>query len=650
MATTSQELREAVAIEDTRALKPSQADSLKPTRFGATPNDRLGLERYRLALTGIVLVQALLLGYACSRGTFYGDDLSYMASATGRSLGWNYLAGPLNDHFVPGLRLVFWVLNRTTGLNYGVTIVARVILQAGTTVLLAELLRELAGRTRGVLLVLGWYAFTPLLMPGTVWLTTAVHLSSAQFFLVLTLLLHLRYARGGRLRDGFGSAVALLLAVCFWELSALTLLMLPVLSYVFLFVGSPRQRLVQTLRQWPEWVAHFVLLSAWAAQFVDGPYGGSAHRFSADNAWSVLRVGWADGFASAISGGPWRWFYFGDVYFSVADPPIALAMVAELVILGLLVLGVRRNGWRAVAAFAMPTLIYALGTLIVGVGRFWAFGDLTPRSFNYSFPLALPAAVGFVLALSRPRKAGQPTPDRIRRSHALVGTRRHRLRVGALIVVAAVFVASCLYSDQSFLHRWSENPSESYLDSLRSSVEQAGPNVNLWDTAVPSSVMSPLAGGNHVSDVLHLAGLHARFQEPDSDPLLVSPTGKLVPAQLYPSAQGVKAKGAICEALVQGVGTWHIRLNKPTPKGEGFLSFSYFQQRPSTLVVQVLSQAGSLVDPVPGSRTSFPKTVSRQLLRLPATDAQAVVITSASEATNICIGDLVLGAPFAITK
>ncbi|MDQ2959088.1 MAG: hypothetical protein M3Y42_19295, partial [Actinomycetota bacterium] len=352
-----------------------------------------------MLLTVVVVGQAGLLGLFASRGWFYADDLSYMSQATGRSLGWGYLTASLNDHFVPGLRLVFWIINRTTRLDYGITILARLLVQAASTLLLYRLLVLLVGRRPGVLLVLAWYAFGPLLMPGSVWLTTSVHLMSAQLLVILAIDLHVRYSVSGRLLLAVGSTACLLGGVLFWELSGITALILPIVSLGFVHSGPLGQRLRQSLRRWPGWLILGAVLGSWLAVFLGGPYGGSAHPFGARDALQVLKVGWLDALGPALVGGPWRWFYYGDVYFPVADPPWPMVVLAQVCVLAVLVVAVRRTGRRALLAWSIPLLTFVIGTVTVSVGRFWIYGDLSPRAFNYAFILAVPAALAAGLSL-----------------------------------------------------------------------------------------------------------------------------------------------------------------------------------------------------------------------------------------------------------
>lgn len=218
------------------------------------PRVKLSFDGYSAILGIVVTLQAAWFGYLASRGWFYGDDLSYMGAATGQPLRWSYLSASVNDHFVPGLRMVFWLLNRLTGLNYGITILARIVLQGTATVLLYRVIVLLVGRRPGALLVIGWYAFSPLLLPGSLWLTTSVDLLTSQVLVILALELHLHYTVTGRLRAAVGCALCVLGAVTFWELSAITALLLPIISLSFVHTGTWRQRLRAAWRRWPGWL------------------------------------------------------------------------------------------------------------------------------------------------------------------------------------------------------------------------------------------------------------------------------------------------------------------------------------------------------------------------------------------------------------
>ena len=597
----------------------------------------------------IVLAQAGWLGYLASRGWFYGDDLSYLGEATGEDLDWQYLSAPVNDHFLPGLRLVFWLLNRATGLDYGITILARLVLQAVATLLVYRLLVLLAGRRPGVVLLTGWYAFATLLVPGTLWLTTSVDLLCSQLLVILAIDLHVRYTLTGRFWLAVGTALALLGALSFWEPSGITAALLPILSLGFLHQGTLGQRLRALLRRWPGWLVVTAALAGWLAYFLSGPYGGGARTLGVGPALHVLQVGWLNTLGPALLGGPWRWFYRGEVYFPIADPPLAAVLLGQACVVVAVLAGLARTGLRSLLAWSLPVLTFAIGTVVVALGRFEVFGDLSPRSFNYAFPVAVPLTVAAALALL-PSTAADVAARVTEREWRVIPTAvstRPGLRIAAA-VLAALFLASSGFSGATFTRRWAQNPSKSYVDTLTASVRYAGPEVNLWDTRVPPSVLATFSARNHVSDLLRLAELPARVQDSTSEPMLVKPDGSLAPAALLPVATQIGPAKDSCTRLVHGQGSWTIPLSRRLGVNEYFVQVSYLQQKPSVLYLGIRDLAGNTVDPVGGQRRQLPDQLANLYLRLPLTSVESLVVRSEGVNADVCIGAIVVGVPYAL--
>ena len=56
--------------------------------------------------------------------------------------------------------------------------------------------------------------------------------------------------------------------------------------------------------------------------------------------------------------------------------------------------------------------------------------------------------------------------------------------------------------------------------------------------------------------------------------------------------------------------------------------------------------AGKLVAPLDGARVTLPVTLGAALFRVESASATAVVFKSDSLAAHVCLGNVVLGAPF----
>ena len=644
-----------------------------PGQVAAGPSaGRSGLRHagFTAGLVAILVLQAAWNGWLSGRGWFYQDDLSALDEASGRRLGWKFLTMPVNDHLVPGYRLVFWLQRHIDPLNYPLTVIVRIALQTLAIWLLARLLVLLFGRRPGVLVVLALYAVNPLVTANLTWLTTAACLVPAEIAAVLAIEAHIRHTATGRLRWAAASGVALLAGMCFWEKTAIIGAMLPVLSLGYLHPGGLRQRLAASVRRWPGWLltAGFPLL--FVGYFVLHHYGGAARGIGAGQLAGAIRTAWLRTAVPAMFGGPWHWFDTPTAYVSWSAPSLTAAVLSQLGLAVLVIAGVARTGWRSLAGWLLPVLSVAIGTAVVAVGRYFAFGNLISVTMRYSFDFALALALGAALALipSDPgqiaaRAAGrEPVAELVRPARATLPAWLPRRRLPRLrypwLPAWPLAVLGCLallvssgYSAVRFEHRWLQNPTRPYVDRLTANVRKAGPAVNLYDTSVSSTVVPYFFGPTlHLSELLGWADAKVRFDQTDTQPLLVDQQGNLVAANLLPAASGILPPKQLCQALVQGVGSWRVPLDKRLPYGEGFLHLEYFQQRPSTLEVLIETADGKLVAPTTGGRVAFPVTLGAQLLRLRPSTAVAVVIRSQSAASNICIGGIVIGAPFAPGK
>ncbi|MDQ1742366.1 MAG: hypothetical protein QOE23_705 [Pseudonocardiales bacterium] len=632
-----------------------------------------GLERlpavtgYRLGLVCLLAGQAAWCWWLSARGWFYQDDLSALDEADGRRLGWRFLTMPVNDHLVPGYRLAFWLQSAVDPLNYQNTVVVRVLLQTVAVGLLYRLLVLLFGRRPGVLAVLALYAVNPLIVANLTWLTTAACLVPAEIAAILALDCHVRYAVTGRLRWAAGAGAALLAGMCFWEKTAIIGVVLPVLSLGYLSSGPIRGRLAEQVRHWRGWLLTAVPPLLFVGYFFGRHYGGSARGIGAGDLLEVNRTAWLRLVAPALFGGPWSWFDAGNAYVSWSSPSTTAVVISQFGFLLLVVLGWRRTGARSLVGWSIPALSVVLGTTLVSIGRFFAFGDLVAVTMRYSYDFALVLALGAALALlpttpaaianralgGHPVETGPGNPAPAETAPGPAGADRGRSASGRyrLALAAAACLAllvSSAVSTLRFEHRWLQNPTKPYLDRLAANLAAAGPAVNLYDTPVSTRVVPYFFGPTmHLSRLLSWTDARVRFDQTDSAPLLVDLEGNLQAANLLPAAYGVLPPGQTCEVLAHGVGTWRVPLTKRLPYGEGFLRLEYFQQRASTMTVQVEDASGRLMNPTTGSRVSFPVTLGAQLLRLPPSEAVAVVFRSESAAMNICIGAIVIGAPFA---
>lgn len=621
--------------------------------------------RRRLPVSlGLVLVlQAVWTAVLCGRGWFYQDDLGALDVATRRSLGWGYLTQPVNDHLVPGYRLVFWLLAHTTPLGFPITVVARVVLQTLAVYLLWRLLVLLCGDRPGVVVVVALYAINPLIVCNMTWLTTAACLVPAELAAVLALHWHVRHTVTGRLRDALYAGLALLAGMCFWEKTAIVGLLLVVLSAGYLTTGSARQRLRAMAGRWRGWLLTTVPPLLFVAYFVAHHYGGSARGITAGQLRGVVGTAWWQTAAPALLGGPWSWDATPGVYVSFAAPPLWLRIAAQLLVAVLLVVGWRRSGARSLWAWSLPAISIVVGTAAVALGRYQSYGDLIAVTIRYSFDITLALVLGVALAILP--STAEAVAARVRAevgevqtadTASPVGTsaKRRRLRLSAIlpVVVATIGVAvmtvAAVVSGVRFEQRWTQDPTHAYVDRLTHNITAAGPSVNLYDTSVSPAVLPNVFGPTMlISRLLSWTDASARFDRTDTQLLLADERGDLHPANLVPSALGKQPPTYLCAVVAHGKGTWRLPL-VPVLTGpvDGFLRLEYLQHDPSMLQIYLQTADGRLIAPMEGARTSLPVTLGAAVFRVEASSAVAVVFVSHSLAAHVCLGHVVLGAPF----
>lgn len=614
-------------------------------------------DRFRLIVGAIVLCQLVWLGALMSRGWYYQADLANLAEATGKPLSWSYVSAPQGGHFGAPIRFVFWVLNRTAPLNYTLTIGLRLLGQAVATVLLARLLALLVGRRPIVLVTVTLYAFSPFLIQGTLWVSSAFGLIASQLLVLGALTNHVHYALSRQFSRALAVAACVLGAALLSEQAAVTVLALPILSLVFLSAGSAKHRLRETLSCWPEWLLIAVPVLAYVVYYFtgftgSGGYGAAAHPLSASSAARVVGIEWRHTIAPGLIGGPWRWFSARDNYLGIASPSPTTQALCLLAVIMLVLVSFRAQGWRALVAWSMPAVIAAVGIVIVAIGRYHVFGVLIAEQFEHAYYTAVPAALAVCLGLCRvdigsvrARLSGRTA------EMAPIGGRRRRSRRGRLAIASSVtaLMVSSIVSGLSYAQLWSRSPARDYVTNLERSLRAAGPNVPLYDTAVPTKII-PLESTHFVSDVVGLTRAHADFGYAAPAPRIVDGKGNIASARFYVQTDVDLSGPGFCLFPVQGATTVTRSLRAGQRPNDWYLQISYFEQHASVVRVSVIDKDGHERLPATGDREVLRSGPGGLHLLFRDSDPVAVQIQAGSPATNLCITAARIGFPYAVTK
>jgi hypothetical protein len=608
------------------------------TPLGRVYSSPTTAQKYWLAIGFIVVAQAAWLGTLASRGWYYQDDFTFLAEATDRSFGWQYLSEPLNDHLVPGLRASFWLMQHFAPFNYALTIAVRLVLQAVATVLLFRLLVLLVARRPGILYVISIYAFSPLLIPGFLWLSTSTNVLPSQICALLTYEAHIRYVRTRKLRWSIVAGLALVSGVSFWEKTAVTSILLVVLSFGWLTTGSAAARFRILLSDRIGWLLTFGPLAAFLTYFVLAGYGASGKVSSLPAGRTLAWSQWSRTLWPSLLGGPWRWFHSGEIYASLGNPTMGTIVLGQIAFGIALILGVRLVGWRALLAWAMPAISVVVGMTLVGLGRYELFGGLVPLSYSYAFDLGIPLALA--LCLSTMRATGH--------GHSIRQAPVNGRRLSLLIPIATLvcFAASAFASGSLFDARWGQNPSRKYVTNLVAQTKRAGSSLNLYDTGLPLNVVPFVAGNRHVSDVLGIAHLKPRFNGSESEPQVVDESGSIRPATLLILSRAIVQPNDFCTNLIRGVSTRTVLLSHSLGENQYFLRLDYFEQRPTNLRITVHDTDGKDIRIIANTDVHFDAGLGSVFLQLDTGRPASVTTTSQNAATNLCITSLSVGIPF----
>lgn len=612
---------------------------------------------------GVVIVaQAGWLAYLCSRGWFYQDDFTLLSQAVHRDLSVAYLKEPFNGHLAPGVRLTFWVLAHTTRLHYGPTIVLRVVLQAIATLLLYRLLViASASRTIGLGIAVV-YCATPLLVPGTLWLASSVNLLTSQVCVLVVYLAHIRHARTGQLRWSALAGLALVVGVGFWEKTAVTSILLVIVSLGWLSTGSVLRRVYGLVRDWGGWLLTFGPLAAFTWYFFSHNYGTATYTLPAHAARHLIWLQWSHSLWPAVIGAPWRWLSAGQTYTSVANPRLVTVIAGQCAFVGLVIVGWRRSGWRGLLAWSLPLTSLVVGEVLVGLGRYAAFGDLPGLQFTYAFDLAVPTALAVALAFrvtsSPPLAAAAPTtevepaavPDSERAAPPVPARRapsRGWVRLAAGVAGVGLVVGSAVISALGWTDRWQDSPAQQYVGTILTGLHRIGPSANVFDTAVSPRVIPIISPNRNLSDLLALTDARVRFDRGLPQPLLVTDSGRLVPAIFVALAGQNVAPNSFCPTLVRGRTRIVVPLDPAVAPGAYFLRIEYFEQRPALVTVAVRGASGQPLDLRADPTVDFDQQLGVVLLPVAPGRPASVTFISDADATNVCMSKVSVGYPIA---
>lgn len=625
------------------SVRTDTVASMATAAFANARRDELVLDRRRATLAVVIGLQALWLGALMLGGWYSGADLANLSIATDRSLDLDYLTMSAGGHFGAPSRFVYWVLNRAAPLNWPVTVVMRLVLQALATYLLWRLLEELGGQSRLIRWVVALYAFSPLLVPASFVFSNALGVMVSQTAVLAALLLHVRYTRTSRVWQAIAVAALVLLALAFADESIILVAVLPLMSLGLVHEGSMRQRLHAAARQWPGWLALLAAAAVLLGLYRTGQYLPRTGGFTVSDAWAVAHTEWTQVLGPSLLSGPWVWSYHPEEWSAYAAPPIFLQVLGQVALVAAVALSVRANGRRALFAWSIPIVTTIGGAVVVGYARHAYLGTFIAPILRYSYFTAATLAIGVCIAFSRTARAGNaPLPTRVAWSPSAAGRLR---RAQATLGVALLGLAAL--STLGFVSRFWDNPAPGYVARLRHDVAQAGAGTELYDTPVPNAVLPRLVPNHFVSDVLGLMGLPVTFGGSAAEPRLVADSGAIVPATFVAVAAVTSPVTPPCGTFLHGARSTTVQLGPPPDPGEWFIELQLYQGRPNLFSLEVRDVEGNVLPIASGgstARTLGPLVAIHRRVELGS--PASLTLRSSDTQTSACLVAAYVGGPF----
>ncbi|GAA3392508.1 hypothetical protein [Cryptosporangium minutisporangium] len=624
------------------------AQSPSPEESPGPPWTEAALRPYALAVGAIAVVQGVVIGALGAAGYFYLDDVDFSADGAKHPLNWDYLTLPVNVHLTPGLRLVYWLIAHYAPYDNGATVLGRVLVQALATALMGYLLAQLAGPGRAATLGLGLYAFSPLLVPSLLSLSSGASLVPLHVGVLVLLVMHVRYEATRQLKYAVFGALGGWFALLFWEQAVLSFALAPLLTLLYLTAGGVRARLAAVLRSWPAWLLYAAPVVLFFGYFLHGPYGSSSSMPHPGDIWSLAWDGWLHALGPSLVGGPWTWFSIDNVYYSAAAPGLVVTVCGQLAALVLSVLAVYRNGFSALRAWILPATALFGTSILLAAGRFEFIGTFLARNFHYWTAASISLVLGVVLLTVRIDPAAVAARGRSGLWAADDPAPQSRIEVvkpisAGLALVVAAYAVSYGTTIGRFEHRWVQNPIRGYLttaiDDLRATTA-SGP-IAIYDNYAPVTVATLIQGNRRVSEIFrpveHELPNDIAWDDVALPLYLFGPEGDLVKARFVEEASSVDKPGVFCPHPLRGVGSVTMKLDKAVTRWDSFARLDYLAQTPTEVTVRLANENTTFAPRRNGTPVLTAGAYRSLLLGTPNRGFDRVVVSSVNPDAVVCV-------------
>jgi len=423
----------------------------------ALVGERPSIDLGRIAPPLAVALAAVVLQALLSSGSYFtGDDwvhlvLAHQVVSSPHGLDLAYLDQVVFVHYAPGLRFVYWAIERFAPLDWPLGYGAVLALFGGSIWLLHLICARLFGQRRSNLVVLVLFSTSLVLLTAFLWFPEGLHKLPSTFLTLLAIHSYLRYREDRSPATLALSVAAMSFGLLFYVKVILVPLYLVLLRLLFLERRPANWLRVLWAERWT-WLAFVptAIVYLWNYRLNYAHYAGQKPPLAL--LFHYLGSAWFRVVVPALGG-----------IQPQLDPrflPLLGALVTQGILLGLVVLTVRRkrSAWRAWAFFA---IVFVVNDVLVGLGRLESLGfNRTTADLRYQTELAwlLPLALAFAFFPADVADGSAPSRPR-----------RFRLRVagaaGLTCYLIAALVTAVIASDDWKTDK--TDPPKAYVRTLR---------------------------------------------------------------------------------------------------------------------------------------------------------------------------------------
>lgn len=567
--------------------------------------------------------------WAIREAWFFFDDFYFIQEALRHRLTPAYLVEPYNGHLMPASTLLSWVNARLDPWSFALPATEMMVLFALAGVGALRMLITLFGPRRAVLVPLGLFLFSPILLPATLWWAAGVNQLPMLVAIGFGLHSFARHLQEHRTVDLLLSLAWLLGGLAFVERTMIALPIFWMVALLYFTSGTVPERFVDLWHQYrTAVVAHAVLLTAYLAAYVPWAMNFDATSITERPLFGVLGNLGGIAFPTGLVGGPLSW-QVSDVTQSEANPPQAVLLLGWAVV-GLLVLASARTRRRGLRAWLIPAGVLLANAGLIATSRAIFFGAGIALDYRFQTEVALATALALGLAflpVVGARESSEPVP-----ASWAVDTR------GTVAVAGAVFLALALVSTARFpLRNLTTTSPRAYLEAVQASTRDH-PGSQLLNQPTPAWFWAPLAypTNTYRYQFLPIADrLDIRSETTDAA-FRVDDRGRFVPLVFSQVRQQAAASTGDCFGRLDGSsgadsGTW--RLDGPVIGFGWFLRLSYDASAATTVTITL----GDV-------ETTTQLEAGRHHLLAPATGSyEAVRLTVPADAPRVCLQHLAIG-------